>query len=393
MGEAREVSSPPYDVIDSDEAREMARGEPKSFLHVIKPEIDLDEDVDAYSEEVYAKAAENFRMFKEKGYLQKDEDDCLYLYSQTMGGHTQYGLVCCCRADQYVSKIKRHEYTLKPKEDDRTRHVSELNANTGPVFLTYRDNDEIEKLLAEVKSETPLYDVVSEDDTEHRVWRIESTDSIVNAFKAVPFSYVADGHHRAASAVRVGKEKAEANPNHTGDEEYNWFLCVLFPASQLKIMAYNRCVKDLNGMTSEEFLKRLEKDFEIQKSGNPVPRQKGLTSMYLGGQWYDLKLPRVDTDDPVKQLDAYILQNSLLNPLLGVEDPRKSDKMKFVGGIRGTDALEKAVDNQGYAVAFSMFPVDIHDLMAVADAEKVMPPKSTWFEPKLRSGLLVHSLD
>jgi uncharacterized protein (DUF1015 family) len=310
-----------------------------------------------------------------------------------MGKHTQYGLVCCCRADEYGSIIKKHEYTLKSKENDRTRHVSELNANAGPVFLTYRDDQELNALLSGIKETTPLFDIDAPDGTRHNVWRISECAELVAAFERVPFAYVADGHHRSASAVRVARERMDANPNHTGDEEYNWFLCVLFPASELKLMSYNRCVKDLNGMDKEAFLNRLKENFTVTEGGSPEPSAEGEAGMYLDGEWFRISWSKPESDDPVARLGATVLQDGLLHPILGIEDPRTSDRMKFIGGIRGTSALEYAVDSGEYAVAFSMFPVDILDLIAVADADKVMPPKSTWFEPKLRSGLLVHSLD
>ena len=391
--DAAAVSSPPYDVLSSSEARELADGNPKSFLHVIKPEIDMPEGVDLYSDQVYAKAKENFESFRSQGLLLAEEEESLYVYSQTMGDHTQYGLVCCCRADEYESVIKRHEFTLKPKEDDRTRHVSELNANAGPVFLTYRDSAEIDAIVANAIGQDPLFDLAAPDGTFHKVWRITDCDGLVGAFANVPCAYVADGHHRSASAVRVARERAAANPDHRGDEEYNWFQCVLFPSSQLGLMAYNRIVKDLNGMGSREFLERLSENFDICEDAAAQPAAKGSASLYIDGRWYGIAWPDLMNDDPVEGLDASILQRHLLQPLLGIDDPRTSDRIGFVGGIRGTAALEKAVDSGGYALAISMFPVDIDDLMKVADAGKVMPPKSTWFEPKLRSGLLVHSLE
>ncbi len=391
--DAERVSSPPYDVLNSNEAREMAEDNPMSFLHVIKPEIDLPEEIDLYSDEVYAKAVENFTAFQQKGYLVREDRDCLYLYSQTMGEHTQYGLVCCCRADDYETLIKKHEFTLKPKEDDRTRHVSELNANAGPVFLTYRDEPEIYELLSVISASAPFFDVDAPDGTSHKVWRIPDGSEIVAAFDNVPALYVADGHHRSASAVRVARERAAANPNHTGEEEYNWFQCVLFPASQLKLMAYNRIVKDLNGLSKDEFLTRLKQDFELHPEADPEPKMKGTASIYIDGEWMGISWPKLANADPVDGLDASIIQKRLLDPILGIDDPRTSDRIDFVGGIRGISALEKSVDSGTFSLAISMHPVDIKDLMAVADADLVMPPKSTWFEPKLRSGLLVHTLE
>lgn len=387
------VSSPPYDVLNSAEARELAAGNPKSFLHVIKPEIDLPEGVDPYSDEVYEKAKENFADFRRRSLLQPEDGESLYVYSQTMGDHTQYGLVCCCRADEYGSIIKRHEFTLKPKEDDRTRHVAELNANAGPVFLTYHDNAGIDALVSDVVAGEPLFDVHAPDGTIHKVWKIPGGDNLVAAFADVPCAYVADGHHRSASAVRVARERAEANPDHSGDEEYNWFQCVLFPSSQLRLMAYNRIVKDLNGMSKQEFLAKLGEVFELSSDADPRPAAKGCASVYIDGKWCGISWPELMNDDPVEGLDASILQRHLLDPILRIDDPRRSDRIDFVGGIRGTDALEGAVDSGDYALAISTYPVDIDELIAVADAGEVMPPKSTWFEPKLRSGLLVHSLE
>lgn len=390
---AERVSSPPYDVLNSSEAREMAADNPMSFLHIIKPEIDLPEGTDLYSDAVYGKAVENFVAFQRQGYLVREDQDCLYLYSQTMGEHTQYGLVCCCRADDYEKRIKKHEFTLKPKEDDRTRHVSELNANAGPVFLTYRDNPEIDEMLFGISATQPLFDVDAPDGTAHKVWRISEVSDIVSAFRNVPELYVADGHHRSASAVRVARERAATDPSHSGEEEYNWFQCVLFPASQLKLMAYNRIVKDLNGMDKDEFLSRLKQDFELHPEADPEPGAKGSASIYIDGEWIGISWPKLASDHPVEGLDASIIQRHLLDGLLGIEDPRTSDRIDFVGGIRGISALEKSVDSGTFSLAVSMYPVDIMDLMAVADADLVMPPKSTWFEPKLRSGLLVHTLD
>ncbi len=390
---AERVSSPPYDVLNSGEARDMAAGNPMSFLHVIKPEIDLPEGTDIYSDEVYAKAVENFTAFRQKGYLVRDEQDCLYLYSQTMGDHTQYGLVCCCRADDYETLIKKHEFTLKPKEDDRTRHVSDLNANAGPVFLTYRDEPEIDRILNSISVSEPLFNVDAPDGTVHKVWSIPGGKEIVGAFENVPALYVADGHHRSASAVRVARERAAANLNHTGEEEYNWFQCVLFPASQLKLMAYNRVVKDLNGLSKEEFIARLQQDFELHPESDPEPKMKGAASIYIDGGWTGISWPKLANEHLVDGLDASIIQKRLLDPILGIEDPRTSARIDFVGGIRGVSALENAVDSGKFSLAISMYPVDIKDLMLVADANLVMPPKSTWFEPKLRSGLLVHALD
>ena len=388
------VASPPYDVLNSEEARAMAEGNPDSFLHVVKPEIDLPEGTDLYSDAVYAKAVENLAALQARCVLIREDHPCLYLYSQMMGDHTQYGLVCCCHVEDYdADLIKKHEHTRPQKENDRTRHVSESNANAGPVFLTYRDDATISAIASEVKNQAPLYDFTSADGIRHVVWRIDDSAALVSAFGAVPELFVADGHHRSASAARVGRERREANPNHTGEEEYNWFLAVLFPASELMILPYNRIVQDLNGNTADEFLEKVKAVFAVTDDASPSPTQAGHVSMYLDGKWYDLSWDPVKTDDPVTAMDVSVLQDRLLGPILAIDDPRKSDRIDFVGGIRGPGELKKRVDSGGDAVAFSMYPTSVEQLMAVADAGKIMPPKSTWFEPKLRSGLLVHTLD
>lgn len=391
---AEQVASPPYDVVSSKEARSMAEGNPLSFLHVVKPEIDLPEDTDLYRDAVYEKAAENFRALRDQGALVRESHPCLYLYAQTMKHHVQYGLVCCSHIEDYEKDvIKKHEYTRKDKEDDRTRHVATLNANAGPVFLTYRDVPEINEAVDTIKSTTPLYDFTADDGIRHTVWRISDATPLEMAFAAVPTAFVADGHHRSASAVRVGKERREANPDHTGEEEYNWYLVVLFPAGQLKILPYNRIVTDLGDMTKEQFLEELRGTFDVAEAASPAPAAAGNVSMYLDGCWYGLTWEPVESEDPVEGMDVSVLQNRLLKPILGIENPRSDPRVDFVGGIRGTGELERRVDSGDAVVAFSMYPTSVEQLMAVAEAGKVMPPKSTWFEPKLRSGLLVHTLD
>jgi len=389
-----EIAAPPYDTVDSAEARALAAGNPKSFLHVNRPEIDLPEGVDLYSDAVYETAAANIARFGREGWLVREDRPLMYLYAQTMGDHTQTGLVACCHIDDYVQNvIKKHELTRKDKEDDRTRHTASINANIGPVFIAYRDRPEIDAFLAPVAAGKPLYDFVDELDVRHRVWTVSDTAAAERLFAAVPVAYIADGHHRSASAVRVGTERRAANPNHTGDEEYNWFLSVLFPASQLRILPYNRAVKDLNGLSPDAFLAKVRGLFEVSENPDPAPASPRRVSMYLAGKWYGLSWPADPAASPVEALDVSKLQNTLLGPVLGIDDPRTNPRIKFVGGIRGTAELVRLVGQKGFAVAFSMFPTTLDQLMAIADAGQIMPPKSTWFEPKLRTGLFSHVLD
>ncbi len=399
--EAAAVASPPYDVLDSREARVLARGKPYSFLHVVKPEIDLPEETDPYDETVYLKGRENLDRLAADGVLIDDEEPALYFYRQVMGKHSQTGLVVCASIEDYENdRIKKHEHTRAEKEADRIRHVETLNANTGPVFLTYRADREMDRLAGELTSAEPLYDFTAGDGVRHTVWKVtgaETVRKIKGFFSRLDSLYVADGHHRSASAVRVGQKRREANPAHTGEEEYNFFLAVLFPHDQLQIMDYNRVVKDLNGFSPEEFLGRVAEKFEVEASRNNRPgRPAGLHEfgMYLGGHWYRLRARpgSFPAQDPVKSLDVSILQDNLLAPILKIGDPRKDKRIDFVGGIRGLEELARRVDG-GEAVAFALHPTSIEQLMAIADRGLVMPPKSTWFEPKLRSGLLVHRLD
>jgi len=394
-----QVASPPYDVLNSEEARTMAEGNPVSFLHVVKPEIDLDRDIDLYDDRVYAKGAENLRRLIEEGVLVREEKPAFYVYQQIMGDHKQAGVVAGASVEEYENDlVKKHEFTRPDKENDRTRHVAELNANTGPVFLTYRAREDIDRLVDQIRENEPLYDFEADDGIRHTVWAV-TEDSLIRQlterFAEVPCSYVADGHHRSASAARVGKERREANPNHGGDETYNHFLAVFFPENQLKILDYNRVVKDLNGRTPEQFLEEVKKSFDVTAApaGQPKPTEPTTFGMFLEGRWHRLtaKPGTFPAGDPVKSLDVSILQDNLIAPVLGIEDPRRDTRIDFVGGIRGTAELEKRV-KEGAAVAFALFPTNIHQLMSVADAGQVMPPKSTWFEPKLRSGLLVRSL-
>ncbi|NCA82268.1 MAG: DUF1015 domain-containing protein [Opitutae bacterium] len=391
-----QIAAPPYDTVDTAESAQLAAGNPMSFLHINHSEIDLPAGTDLYADAVYAKAAENLRSFKQNGWLVSEDRPLMYLYAQTMGAHTQTGLVCCCHIDDYVKDvIKKHEFTRKDKEDDRTKHTATINANVGPVFIAYRDVDAIRQVLAPIpKQAAPIYDFVDELQVRHQVWPVENAAAVEKLFAdQVPVSYIADGHHRSASAVRVGTERRAANPNHTGNEEYNWFLSVLFPASELKILPYNRAVKDLNGLSEAEFLKEIRAIFTVSENADPSPTAPRHISMYFGQKWYGLTWPEVQSRNPVDKLDVSTLQNGVLHPLLGIDDPRTNNRIKFIGGIRGPQELVRLVDQKGFAVAFSMYPTTVDQLMAIADAGQIMPPKSTWFEPKLRTGLLSHELN
>ena len=396
---AEKIASPPYDVLDSHEAREIVKENPLSFLRVVKPEVDLDPSLDLYDTRVYEQGAFNLRHLMEHGEMIQEKKPMFYLYRQVMGDHSQVGLVATVSAEDYEKNlIKKHEYTRKAKEEDRIRHIETQNAQCGPVFLTYHDQPEFDELQQRIcKREEPEYDFESPDSIRHTLWLVkddEDVESISRLFQEVPALYVADGHHRSAAGTIVAQRRRESNENHTGNEEYNYFLAVLFPKSQMKIMAYNRVVADLNGLSKDEFLRRISENFEISDEADPKPDKRLRYSMYLDGSWYGLepKEGSFPADDPVLSLDASILQENLLDPLLGIDDPRTSERIKFVGGIRGTEELEKLVDNGGFSVAFSLYPTSIDQLMKVADSGKVMPPKSTWFEPKLRSGMLVHLL-
>ncbi len=394
---AARVAAPPYDVVNSEEAREMANGNDVSFLHINKPEIDLGPDVSLYDDRVYAKGVANLRRFIAEGVFVREAEPRFYVYQQRMGDHVQAGIVGAASCQEYADGlIKRHEFTRKDKEDDRTRHTHELNANAGPVFLTYRQRAEIDAIVDGIRKGEPLYDIVTDDGIGHTVWLVSPGETVAlqQALRAVPALYVADGHHRAASAARVGLERRASNPRHRGDEPYNYFLAVLFPHDQLRIMDYNRVVRDLNGLTPESFLAAVGKTFTVTPTPEPRPDAVHRFGMYLGGRWYRLeaKPGTFPAGDPVRSLDAAILQENLLAPVLGIADPRTDTRVDFVGGIRGLGELEKRVAG-GWAAAFALFPVSLEQLMAVADAGLVMPPKSTWFEPKLRSGLLVRTLD
>lgn len=387
------LASVPYDVVDTAEARVLAAGNPDSFLHVSRPEIDLPNTVDVHDDQVYAQGLKSFLSFQARGTLLREQGEYFYVYRQIMGSHEQTGVVACCHVEDYANDIiRKHEKTRKDKEDDRTRHCLELNANSGPVFLTYRDTAVLDVLVAEVKKSVPLYDFTAVDDIRHTVWRVDGDEGAwVKAFKQVPLAYVADGHHRAAAAFRTGKQRREANPSHTGNEEYNWFLAVLFPETQLRILPYNRCVVDLNGLDAQLFLAKVKAIFKTEESTSPNPAGPREVQMYLDGKWYRLSWDEFQSD-PVGRLDVSVLQDRLLAPVLGIDDPRTNTRISFVGGIRGTGELIKRVDSGRDAVAFSMYPVTVAQMMDIADAGQIMPPKSTWFEPKLRSGLLVHTL-
>lgn len=398
---ADKVAALPYDVMNSDEAREMVKGNPFSFLHVDKAEIDLDPSIDHYDRVVYEKASENLRQMIEDGILIQDKQDCYYIYKQVMNGRAQIGLVGCTSIDDYMNNvIKKHEYTRADKEQDRINHVDFCNANTGPIFLTYRAKGEINNIINSwMADKKPVYDFISEDAIGHTVWVIDDSsliERLTDAFKATDYLYIADGHHRSASAVKVGLKRREQFPDYNGNEEFNFFLSVLFPDEQLYIMDYNRVVKDLNGLSEAEFMDKIEEKFEVEGfagEGQLKPSEKHSFGMYLDGKWYKLTAREgtFNSEDPVDRLDVSILQKNLLNPVLGIEDPRTDKRIDFVGGIRGLKELERRV-NGGMKVAFSMYPTTIDDLMAIADAGQVMPPKSTWFEPKLRSGLFIHEL-
>ncbi len=397
---AYEVAAKPYDVLNSYEAREEVKGHPLSFLHVGKPEIDLDPNINHYDPKVYEKGKENLLKLINDGILKEDESPYFYVYAQTMVGRTQYGLVGCASVDDYWNDvIKKHEKTRKDKEEDRSNHVRITNSHSGPIFLTYRDNDEINNIVSQIICDIPEIDLVSLDGIRHQCWVIRdmaTIEKIGTTLSDVPNFYVADGHHRSAAAGIVGRERQKANPNHKGDEEYNFFLAVLFPASHLYIMDYNRVIKDLNGLTKEEFFEKLKKHFSITEMLSRFkPAKKGEIGMYIDSKWYRLNIndDLLNNPDPVESLDVAILQKYVNDEILGIDDPRTSKRIDFVGGIRGLEELERRVNSGEMKLAFAMFPTSVNELMKIADAGKIMPPKSTWFEPKLRDGLFVHFLD
>lgn len=388
----------PYDVMSSDEAREMVKGNPLSFLHIDKAEIDLPLGTDLYDTAVYEKAKENLISLEENGDLIQDSAPCLYIYKQVMNGRSQIGIVGCASIDDYMNNvIKKHEHTLAKKEQDRINHVNTCDANTGPIFLTYRKNDEISSTVESwMHNNQPVYDFVS-DGVNQTVWAVDDAKTVNRLsalFDTVPAMYIADGHHRCASAVRVGEMRRKANPDYTGEEEFNYFLAVAFPDKELEIMDYNRVVKDLNGLDENEFITAISKSFEVEKTeGRCKPSDKHSFGMYLNKQWYLLKAKAdiINEGDPVERLDVSILQNYLLDAVLGIKNPKTDDRIDFIGGIRGLAELEKRADSD-MQLAFAMYPTTVDDLMAIADAGLIMPPKSTWFEPKLLSGLFIHHL-
>jgi len=395
------VASLPYDVMDREEAKKMAEGNPKSFLHIVRSEIDMEDSVDIHHDSVYDKARENLDRFIDEKTIVQDQEPRLYIYRQIMNGRVQTGIVGCTSIDEYESGIiKRHEFTRPEKELDRINNFDRTDANTAPIFLSYRKNDGLNRIINDwIKFHMPEYNFTSEDDITHIVWVIDSEDTIsqiTEIFKGVEYLYIADGHHRTASSAKVGMKRREANPDYTGEEEFNFFLSVIFPDEDLFIMDYNRVVKDLNGLETGEFMEKAGEKFEIEKHGGQEPykpMEKRTFGMFLGGAWYKLsaKPGTWDDTDPVDRLDVSILQKNLLEPVLGIGNPRTDQRIGFVGGIRGLKELERRVETD-MAVAFSMYPTTMDDLLSIADAGMVMPPKSTWFEPKLRSGLFVHRL-
>jgi len=392
---AKEVAAVPYDVVNSEEAAVLAAGNPLSFLHVSRPEIDMEPGIDLHDDSVYAKAAENFKKLCEMAPLTIDAEEHLYIYRLIMGNHVQTGILGAASADDYRNNIiKKHEKTRQDKEDDRTCHVMTLRSHTGPAFLTYNDSNEIDALVAELSSETPTFDLTAADGIKHTLWRVDAKNSkkLSAMFEKIPYLYIADGHHRSAAAARTQAECAPKNPNHTGNEDYNYFLAVTFPASQLKILPYNRAVKSLNGLNAEQLKEKISGKFTVSPTDNPSPQKSGEFCMYLEGKW-SLVQPKFDITKlgVIECLDVSVLQDNILAPILGITDPRTSTDIDFIGGIRGTKELEKIVNDDSHAVAFSMFETTVKQLMDIADADEIMPPKSTWFEPKLRDGLVCHN--
>ena len=396
----REVASRPYDVLNSEEARKEAEGNEKSLYHIIKPEIDFPVGKDEHDADVYLKAAENYRMFCDKGWLLQDERELYYVYAQTMNGKRQYGLVVGAAVEDYMNgKIKKHELTRRDKEEDRMKHVRVNDANIEPVFFAYPENSEINAIVERVSATAPEYDFVSVDGVGHHFWLVtedEDIRRITELFAAMPAMYIADGHHRSAAAALVGAEKAENNPHHRGDEEYNYFMAVCFPDNQLTIIDYNRVVRDLNGLTPEQFLAMLEKNFTVEPTGSEIgkPKQLHNCTIYLDGRSFSVtaKPGTYNDNDPIGQLDVTITSNLILDEILGITDLRSDKRIDFVGGIRGLGELKQRVDSGEMALAIALYPVSMQQLMDIADTGNIMPPKTTWFEPKLRSGLVIHNL-
>ncbi len=399
-GRANDVAAPPYDVLNTDEARARADGKPWSFLHISKPEIDLPPHTNPYAPEVYAKAAENLARMLKEGVLVRDAEACYYVYRLTMGEHSQTGLVAVASVPDYDSnRIRRHEFTRPDKEDDRVRQIDALNAQTGPVFLAYPHAPGVDDILAQATRAVPVVDIVADTGVRHELWVLRdkrAVQQLTTSFDALPALYIADGHHRSASASRIAAARRATNPAHSGAESYNYFLAVIFPHHQLRILDYNRVVKDLNGLTRAQLLARARDSFRVENSSPAVkPAKQGEFGLYLPGQWYRLTLrpELIPANDPVARLDVSLLAHYFIEPILGISDPRRDTRIDFVGGIRGLGELEKRVDSGQMAVAFALHPTQMEDLMAVADAGEVMPPKSTWFEPKLADGLVSHVLD
>ncbi|MDE5786011.1 MAG: DUF1015 domain-containing protein [Duncaniella sp.] len=395
------VASRPYDVLNSEEARSEADGNPMSLYHIIKPEIDFEPGTDEHDERVYDKAVENFRAFQDNGWLVADDNDHYYIYAQTMNGRTQYGIVVAANVADYMEgRIKKHELTRRDKEEDRMKHVRINNANVEPVFFAFPDNEVLEKVIKDVTAGEPEYDFTAPDGFGHHFWVVDDPnqiETITKAFDAIPSLYIADGHHRSAAAALVGHEKATNNPDHRGDEEYNYFLAVAFPASHLNIIDYNRVVRDLNGLTPEEFIASLEENFIVDPKGTEEYRPASLHnfSLYLDGKWYSLTARQgtyID-EDPIGVLDVTISSDLILRDILGITDLRSDKRIDFVGGIRGLGELKRRVDSGEMKVALALYPVSMKQLMDIADSGNIMPPKTTWFEPKLRSGLVIHKLD
>lgn len=394
-GKAEAIASLPYDVVNFEQAEEQAKGRPLSFMRVVRSEIELPAGTDPYSDAVYAHAKENFEKLVADGNLVREPENCMYLYRQQMGDHSQTGLVAVFSAEDYdADVIKKHEKTRQAKENDRYRLTKTLRVNTGPVFLTVKDGTKLDQIVEDKKDSDAAFDFVAADGIRHTGWKISDPAKlaeIVDIFDKIPCAYVADGHHRSASNARCARDLKAANPNHTGKEDYNWFLSVVFPAGQLKILPYNRVVRDLAGMSEAQFLQKLGEVCKVSESGEKSPTAPNYVDMYLGKKWYTLKLENTESLGAVESLDVSLLQERVLAPLLKIGDPRTDERIDFVGGIRGTAELERLVDSGKFAVAFSMYPTTVAQLMAIADAGEIMPPKSTWFEPKLRSGLFIHT--
>jgi uncharacterized protein (DUF1015 family) len=394
-------SCPPYDVLEDNEVREIASKKPESYVRVTRAEVDFSKDVDVHSEEVYKKGAENLKDYLDRGIIIQDSEEAFYIYRETWRGKSQTGFYAVASVDEYdEGKIKKHELTREDKEDDRTKHIMILEAQAEPVFLTFKAQPKVKEMLQNfINKYEKLYDLTDETEVRHEMWKVDQKDDVEllkSSFEKINAMYIADGHHRSAAASRTKKISKEKNPNHTGDESYNYFLAAIFPHDELRVLDYNRIVKDLNNMNEEEFISKLKDIFDISDAEESPYSPKNLheVGMYLNKKWYKLQIKEkhIDRNDPVKELDVYILQNYVLDPILGIENPRKDSRIHFLGGIRGVQVLEDWVDNKGYTVAFSMFPTPLEQLINVSDADKIMPPKSTWFEPKLKSGLVIHKI-